>query len=328
MGLEFSMPLGFRREMSGVRNAQLQLAKERAKLQEAELELSHQLAFAIRDMEAAQVLSQTNFNRRIAAQRQVEAVAAAYEYRHDYLRRALAIRSNAWPRPKATTSVRWSITTGPSCRFTIARARFWSTMAFTWPKGLGRARRTSTPSAGPGPAMPRLTWTTALRSPGSSAADRMNNMPTLRPECSADNTQNSKPGDPHDPELVPTPEPQPIDPGPQPALPTPAIAARTEARAGGIGGPGAPKTSNTIKITTETATAASDWKTATKRASKTAAQQPSQLSQNSSLPTEAGAARLITVSSADSSPPKPGPARGRGQNRFCHSVRYINCRRL
>ena len=73
------MPIGFRREMSGVRNAQLQLAKERAKLQEAELELSHQLAFAIRDMEAAQVLSQTNFNRRIAAQRQVEAVAAAYE---------------------------------------------------------------------------------------------------------------------------------------------------------------------------------------------------------------------------------------------------------
>ena len=79
LGFQFAMPIGFRREMSGVRNAQLQLAKERAKLQEAELELSHQLAFAIRDMEAAQVLSQTNFNRRIAAQRQVEAVAAAYE---------------------------------------------------------------------------------------------------------------------------------------------------------------------------------------------------------------------------------------------------------
>ncbi len=79
LGFQFSMPIGFRREMSGVRNAQLQLAKERAKLQEAELELSHQLAFAIRDMEAAEVLSQTNFNRRIAAQRQVEAVAAAYE---------------------------------------------------------------------------------------------------------------------------------------------------------------------------------------------------------------------------------------------------------
>src|SRR3989304_1807714 len=79
IGFGFSMPIGYRREMSGVRNAQLLLAKECAKLQEAELELSHQLAFAIRDMEAAQVLSQTNFNRRIAAQRQVEAVSAAYE---------------------------------------------------------------------------------------------------------------------------------------------------------------------------------------------------------------------------------------------------------
>ncbi len=79
LGFQFAMPIGFRREMSGVRNAQLQLAKERAKLQEAELEVSHQLAFAVRDMEAAEVLSETNFNRRIAAQRQVDAVAAAYD---------------------------------------------------------------------------------------------------------------------------------------------------------------------------------------------------------------------------------------------------------
>ncbi|MBU4270494.1 MAG: TolC family protein [Planctomycetes bacterium] len=78
-GFQASMPLGFRREMAGVRNSQLSLARERARLQEAELELSHQLAYAIRDLEANHVLSQTNFNRRIAAQRQVEAVAAAYE---------------------------------------------------------------------------------------------------------------------------------------------------------------------------------------------------------------------------------------------------------
>jgi len=78
-GLQFSMPIGFRREMAGVRNAQLALARERVKLQEAELELSHQLAHAIRELEANHVLSQTNFNRRIAAQREVEAVAAAYE---------------------------------------------------------------------------------------------------------------------------------------------------------------------------------------------------------------------------------------------------------
>ena len=78
-GFQLDLPIGFRREMAGVRNAQLALARERAKLQEGELELSHQLAYAIRDLDAFYVLSQTDFNRRIAAQRQVEAVAAAYE---------------------------------------------------------------------------------------------------------------------------------------------------------------------------------------------------------------------------------------------------------
>ena len=79
LGIEFSMPIGFRREMAGVRHAQLNLARERAVLQEQELEASHQLAYAVRELEAKYVLSQTNFNRRVAAQRQVEAVQAAYE---------------------------------------------------------------------------------------------------------------------------------------------------------------------------------------------------------------------------------------------------------
>jgi len=73
------MNLGFRRENAGVRNAQMELAREQTVLQEGELELSHQLAYAIRDLETNYVLSQTAFNRRIAAQRQVEAVAQAYE---------------------------------------------------------------------------------------------------------------------------------------------------------------------------------------------------------------------------------------------------------
>ncbi|MFW5692769.1 MAG: TolC family protein, partial [Thermoguttaceae bacterium] len=79
LGVEFSMPLGFRREMAGVRNAQLILARERAKLQEMELELSHQLSHYIREMESQYVLTQTNWNRRAAAQRQVQAVAEAYD---------------------------------------------------------------------------------------------------------------------------------------------------------------------------------------------------------------------------------------------------------
>ena len=62
-----------------MRNSQLALAKERAKLQEMELELSHQLAYAVRDLEANYVLSETNFNRRQAAQQEVEAVTRAYQ---------------------------------------------------------------------------------------------------------------------------------------------------------------------------------------------------------------------------------------------------------
>ena len=73
------MPIGFRQPLAAVRNAQLQLARERSVLQDQELEVSHQLADAIRDVDTNYTLAQTNFNRRVAAEQQVEAVQAAYE---------------------------------------------------------------------------------------------------------------------------------------------------------------------------------------------------------------------------------------------------------
>ncbi len=79
LSANFSMPIGFRQELAAVRNAQLQLARERAILQDQELELSHQLADAIRDVDTNYTLTQTNFNRRVAAEQQVEAVKAAYD---------------------------------------------------------------------------------------------------------------------------------------------------------------------------------------------------------------------------------------------------------
>jgi outer membrane protein TolC len=79
MGVQGQINLGFRREMAGVRNAQLMLARENVRLQEGELELSHQLAWAVRDLETNYSLTGTFFNQRIAAERQVQAVAAAYE---------------------------------------------------------------------------------------------------------------------------------------------------------------------------------------------------------------------------------------------------------
>lgn len=79
VGFVFQMNLGFRKEMDNVRNAETRLVRERCVLQEQELELSHQLAFAVRNVDANHVLSKTNWNRRLASQRQLEALQAAYD---------------------------------------------------------------------------------------------------------------------------------------------------------------------------------------------------------------------------------------------------------
>ncbi len=79
VGAQFLMPIGFRREIATVRHHQLQLARERARLQDEELEASHALVEAVRNVDTNFALSQTNFNRRVAAERQVEAVQAAYD---------------------------------------------------------------------------------------------------------------------------------------------------------------------------------------------------------------------------------------------------------
>jgi len=50
------------------------LARQRARLQEAELEVSHQLAHAVRELESNLLLCETNYNRWIAAQTELEVV--------------------------------------------------------------------------------------------------------------------------------------------------------------------------------------------------------------------------------------------------------------
>ncbi len=79
LGLQSTFTVGFRKELATVRNYQLSLAKARAVLQDEELEISHQLADALRQLELNYALTETNFNRTLAADRQVEAVQAAYE---------------------------------------------------------------------------------------------------------------------------------------------------------------------------------------------------------------------------------------------------------
>ncbi|HVU87984.1 MAG TPA: TolC family protein [Pirellulales bacterium] len=79
MGFQANIPIGFRAALAGVRNAQLQLARERAILQEEELEMIHGLTSAVRTLVRSYELTETNFNRLIAAQVNVKAVRAAYE---------------------------------------------------------------------------------------------------------------------------------------------------------------------------------------------------------------------------------------------------------
>jgi len=79
LGLQFSLPIGFRNAMTGVRHHQLLLARERAVLEDMELEVSVQVGDAIRDIDLNFGLTQTNFNRRVAAEDEVEAVEAVYD---------------------------------------------------------------------------------------------------------------------------------------------------------------------------------------------------------------------------------------------------------
>ena len=67
------MPIGFRRELAGVRHAQLRLARDKALLEDMELDVSHGLAKAVRNLDTNFQLAQTNANRWAAAQKEVEA---------------------------------------------------------------------------------------------------------------------------------------------------------------------------------------------------------------------------------------------------------------
>jgi outer membrane protein TolC len=79
LGFELSVPLGFRKEMAGVRYAQLSLARDRAILQDEELELSHQLSVAIRELDLHYKLTETYFSGVLAAQDEVDGRRAVWQ---------------------------------------------------------------------------------------------------------------------------------------------------------------------------------------------------------------------------------------------------------
>ncbi len=79
IGCEFAMPLGFRKELAQIRYYELNLAREKARLQDYELEVSNTIAAALRSVEYSYTVAQSVFNRRVATERQVEAVQAAFD---------------------------------------------------------------------------------------------------------------------------------------------------------------------------------------------------------------------------------------------------------
>ena len=74
LGVEFSMPLGFRKGHAAVRNAELQLARERAILNEQERQVVHDLSNAISEMSRSHSVLETSYNRRVAAKRTLAAI--------------------------------------------------------------------------------------------------------------------------------------------------------------------------------------------------------------------------------------------------------------
>jgi len=74
----FQMPVGYRQELSGVRNSQLILAREKARLEDMELNQSHLLATAVRNADFNYIAAQTHFNRWKASDAEVESVNTLY----------------------------------------------------------------------------------------------------------------------------------------------------------------------------------------------------------------------------------------------------------
>lgn len=79
LGFEFSMPLGFRKGHAAVRNAELQVARERAILNEQERQVVLDLSNAIAEVSRAHTVLETNYNRRAAAKEQLKSIRAIDE---------------------------------------------------------------------------------------------------------------------------------------------------------------------------------------------------------------------------------------------------------
>lgn len=75
-GIEFTAPVGFRQGHAAVRNAELQLVREQAILEEQERQVVADLSSCIGELDRSYELARTNYNRKMAAQRQLDTTSA------------------------------------------------------------------------------------------------------------------------------------------------------------------------------------------------------------------------------------------------------------
>jgi outer membrane protein TolC len=79
LGFEFSMPIGFRGATTQMQNIEHRISKARAMLAQQEQEISYELAASFQQLDQTYQTAKTNYNRRRAAQRRVEAFEAEYK---------------------------------------------------------------------------------------------------------------------------------------------------------------------------------------------------------------------------------------------------------
>jgi len=75
VGLELVGAIGSRRQLSGVRNAQLQLARDRSRLEDMELNVSNNLTVSVRNLDTRYHLIQSYYNQWVAANEEVKTLS-------------------------------------------------------------------------------------------------------------------------------------------------------------------------------------------------------------------------------------------------------------
>lgn len=79
LGVEYSVPLGFRQAHAGVSHAELQLTRERAVLHEQERRIAQGLATAIAEVHRVRAVMAKRYNRLTAAAQRLESTQAAFD---------------------------------------------------------------------------------------------------------------------------------------------------------------------------------------------------------------------------------------------------------